>query len=423
MKQKVTTTVKLRLVLTDSDSQAMLAMAEQYRLACNRVSRFVFRSGLCPLREMHKWMYRHLREDYSLKSQMAQSAMKTVISAYRSIKSNERKWTLVNFSVPQCDMVWNRDWSIVGDKLSLNTLNGRIRVGFYKEGNDFVKMLADRDYKFGTARFVVDRNFRYFLHIPVTCEVDIPDNASITTVVGIDRGIRKVAMAYDGKKTVTYSGKLIRDKRARFAATRRGLQQRKTSSSRRRLKKIGHRENGWMRDVNHCIAKALVESSPKGTLFVLEDLKGIRGATEHVRTKNRYVTVSWSYYDLEQKLSYKASMTGQKVIKVDPSYTSQRCPICGKVDSHSRNKKKHYYCCTGCGYRSDDDRVGAMNLYQLGLEYLNGNESPCIQSPAGKPDGGGCCQSPCDVTPRRKANKGRRPNAVCTSGQLQAHGL
>jgi hypothetical protein len=57
-----------------------------------------------------------------------------------------------------------------------------------------------------------------------------------------------------------------------------------------------------MHDVNDQVSKAFVTNNPKHTLFVLEDLLGVRNATERVRTKNRYVSVSCSFYDLEQKL-------------------------------------------------------------------------------------------------------------------------
>ena len=125
-----------------------------------------------------------------------------------------------------------------------------------------------------------------------------------------------------------------------------------------------------MRDVDHCISKALVESEPAGTLHVLEDLKGIRHATERIRLKDRYVSVSWPYFDLEQKLVYKARERGQKVIFVDPRYTSQTCPKCGHVAKNNRNKKLHAFTCTNCGYTSNNDRIGAMNLYRMGIEYL-----------------------------------------------------
>lgn len=118
------------------------------------------------------------------------------------------------------------------------------------------------------------------------------------------------------------------------------------------------------------LSKALVESNPKHTLFVLEDLTGIRSATERVSLKNRYISVSWSFYDLEQKLRYKAIANQNSVINVSPRYTSQTCPICGHVEVSNRDKKNHIFCCKNCGYKSNDDRIGAMNLYRMGIDYI-----------------------------------------------------
>ena len=145
---------------------------------------------------------------------------------------------------------------------------GRVKVPFATQGME--KYLDARDCKYGTATIVAHRDGKPFLHVPVTLEVEKVDSPS--TVVGIDRGIRKLAVAYDGKKTTMYSGN------------------------------------------------------------------------------------------------------------------------------------------------------AAMNLYQLGLEYLKGTEHPRIQSPSGRPGDGGCCQPPCDVTPRPKGRKtvGAQPS-VRTTGQSQAH--
>ena len=73
-------------------------------------------------------------------------------------------------------------------------------------------------------------------------------------------------------------------------------------------------------------------------MFVLEDLTGVRSATEKVRVKNRYVSVSWAFYQFRQMLEYKAELNGQKVIVVDPKYTSQTCPKCGNIEKANRNK-------------------------------------------------------------------------------------
>jgi IS605 OrfB family transposase len=202
------------------------------------------------------------------------------------------------------------------------------------------------------------------------------DDSTICNVVGHDRGIRFITTSYGSNgKTTFYSGNEVKQKRGHYKTLRKQLQQIGTPSSRRRLKAIGQRENRWMNDVDHCISKALVENNPKGTLHVLEDLSGVRNATEKVKVKDRYVMVSWSYYDLEQKLIYKAKERGQKVIKVNPRYTSQTCPKCGHIEKANRNKQKHIFCCKNCGYISNDDRIGAMNLYRMGIEYLIESQS------------------------------------------------
>ena len=117
---------------------------------------------------------------------------------------------------------------------------------------------------------------KYYLHIPVTYEVEESNISDICNVVGIDRGINFVVATYDSKhKSGFVSGKAIKQKRANYSKLRKELQMRHTPSSRRRLKAIGQRENRWMQDINHQVSKALATGNPKHTLFVLEDLTGI----------------------------------------------------------------------------------------------------------------------------------------------------
>ncbi|MBQ3413092.1 MAG: transposase, partial [Oscillospiraceae bacterium] len=65
-----------------------------------------------------------------------------------------------------------------------------------------------------------------------------------------------------------------------------------------------------------------------------------------------------------------AQMNGSMVIKVDPRYTSQTCPICGHRENNNRDQANHIFRCRECGYTSNDDRIAAMNLQKMGLEYL-----------------------------------------------------
>lgn len=339
-----------------------------YSNACNCVANYIFQTHDLKQFSLNKALYYDLRKRFGLKSQMAQSVFKTVIARYKAILENQQKWIKPDFSNPQYDLVWNRDYSLTGQLFSVNTLSGRVKLQYFATGME--KYFDHAVYSFGTAK-LVQKHGKYFLHIPVTTDIPESFDSDICNVVGVDRGINFVVATYDSKhKSGFVSGKAIKQKRAKYKARRKELQQRQTPSARRRLKAIGRRENRWMQDINHQVSKALVENNPKHTLFVLEDLSGIRSATEMVRRKDRYVSVSWSFYDLEQKLKYKAALNESSVIAVDPRYTSQTCPLCGHTERANRNKKKHIFCCKSCGYTSNDDRIGAMNLYRMGINYL-----------------------------------------------------
>lgn len=364
---KLTITAKIKIYPTSDNMILLKETMSVYRKSCNYISSIVFETKVLNQCILHGKTYRSLRNDYGLKSQMAQSVMKTVIARYKSTKSNGHNWNLVKFKKPEVDLVWNRDYSIIGQVLSVNTLQGRLKIPYETKG---MTQYFDGSWTFGTAKLVMKHD-KYFLHIPVTKDIPEIHDDKLTQVIGVDFGMNFLAVAYDSAgKTYFDPGRKIKDKRAHFTRVRKSLQRVKTPSSRRRLKSLGSRENRWMTDVNHQVSKALVLRYGKDALFVIEDLTGIRKATECVIVKDRYYRVSWAFYQLRQMLEYKARKAGSKVMAVDPSYTSQTCPKCAHIDKANRDKKRHHFSCKSCGYQSNDDRIGAMNLQQIGMKYI-----------------------------------------------------
>lgn len=200
----------------------------------NFVSAFVFEHKVTRYLELNEALYYPVREKFGLRSQMTQSALKTVLAKYRSVKGSGHPFTKISFSRFEYDLVWNRDYSVRGQAVSVNSLAGRLKIPYEP-------------------------------------------------------------------------------------------------------KRMGH----WLS-------------------------RGIRRATERVCTKQRYVTVSWPFYEFRKMLEYKAALSGSRVIAVNPAYTSQDCPVCRDRSKKNRDRKNHEYHCRKCGYRSNDDRVGAMNLYLAG---------------------------------------------------------
>ena len=46
------------------------------------------------------------------------------------------------------------------------------------------------------------------------------------------------------------------------------------------------------------------------------------------------------------------------------------------IKKSNRNHDLHEYHCINCDYRSNDDRLGAMNIQLLGTQYISGQEQP-----------------------------------------------
>ena len=95
----------------------------------------------------------------------------------------------------------------------------------------------------------------------------------------------------------------------------------------------------------------------------LERLQNIRSTTRTSR-KNNHSLHTWSFYRLATFIEYKAKLAGIEVEYVDPAYTSQICPICGRIQ-HANDRN---YTCR-CGYQTHRDLLGAINICNS-TEYI-----------------------------------------------------
>lgn len=118
---------------------------------------------------------------------------------------------------------------------------------------------------------------------------------------------------------------------------------------------------------NHKYSKYIIDLAIKNNcgIIQMEDLSGI--ATDNKFLKN------WSYYDLQQKIQYKAEEKGIIVKKINPEYTSQRCSKCGYIHKDNRpkgEKGQSYFKCVECGFEVNADYNAARNIATQDIEYI-----------------------------------------------------
>lgn len=404
-------TFSLSILPTPEQAEAMLETMRQRNTIANEVSQWIFDHDFdLSMSGVHRAMYYDLRDRYTqlhsnyicqtftdvrgnyktVKQQLESEPIeyKDTNGQWQVVKDNKRvvyknlEWLQrpLQYSSLTMRLVRRHCYSIVdAQHVQIHTTAGRITIEC--QMNNYIRHFFEEDWQLGTATLIY-RNHTWQLHIPASRTI-VDFNCRyhpFTDTVGIDRGIRFLAVSYDGYKTKFFSGKEICHKREHFVKVRQSLQAKNTKSSRKRLRMIGQRENRYMTDINHCLSKALVDAYHSGTVFVLEDLTGITFKEKNLNCskKTRRKRRSWAFFQFEQFLSYKAAAKGSIVIKVNRAYTSQRCPNCGIVNKQCRSHGQHEYHCE-CGFRSNDNRVGAMNIRELGLLWKLGNNNPKIK--------------------------------------------
>jgi putative transposase len=156
---------------------------------------------------------------------------------------------------------------------------------------------------------------------------------------------------------------------------RRRLQKKKAHD--RRLTRVlcgreGEREHHRIDYRLHRVANSVLEfAEDHKSAIVLEDLRGLR--PNKSKELNRRLSL-WPRRKLHQIIEYKAAWKGIPVIKVDPRYSSRRCPICGRIPDSRMGTRREFVC--DCGWHLDRHINASMNLLQTaiskGLEGVGG---------------------------------------------------
>ncbi|MFL0198135.1 RNA-guided endonuclease TnpB family protein [Clostridium sp. WILCCON 0269] len=120
--------------------------------------------------------------------------------------------------------------------------------------------------------------------------------------------------------------------------------------------------------LNHKYSKYVVDFAIKNNCgcIQMEDLTGYSNGVTEAFLKN------WSYYDLQQKIKYKAEECGIKMNFVNPKYTSLRCSSCGNIHKENRNCKSNQakFECTICRHKENSDINAARNISLPDIEDI-----------------------------------------------------
>jgi putative transposase len=373
----------MKLELNNTQQEELLKLSHVYRDAMNYAFLTNFVEKTTNIKKLHAILYHQVRSKFGLPAQFAVNVHRDCGSAYKTwwaqVKEYKRrgkdKRVSKMFKKPikrkslTVSYTMNRTFSINLEKLtvSLTGMNGRLKNIDIKGWDKHYHLL--RTGKIGDPKLIYTSKREFFLLIPVTLPVTPKQHKEI---IGLDVGERHIGAVASSKGTRTLIDLpgTVKSTKKRYHDLRSELMSKGTRSSRSKLRKVRGREKRFVSDTLHSVTKNIVSTYPEAHLYV-EDLVQIRANRITYRGKNkehRRVAEQWPFAEFQNKLGYKnIYYNGIPMEKVDPHYTSQRCPVCGNTTPDNRPNHGEVFLCTNCRYTEHADVVGAINILLNGI--------------------------------------------------------
>ena len=346
-------TKTLRLRIKDKHARVLSAMAREV----NQVWNFCNETSRRAIRERHQWLsgydLQKLTNGYSkcdgihIGSPTVQQVCEDYAKARKQFKKAKLRWRVSN---PQ------------SSKYSLGWIPFKARALQYKAGQiafagqkfSLWDSYGLADYELRAGSFSEDSRGRWYLNVVVKVQAK---GSSATASVGIDLGLKEVAVASNGQRI---EGRFYRKLEADL-----GIAQR--AHKKRRVKAIHAKIANQRKDALHKFSTALVREN--AAIFV-----GDVASSKLVKTKMAKSTLDAGWARLRAMLEYKSHQAGIVFEVVNESYTTQSCSCCGAIPASSPKGRAglgiREWVCSDCGAVHDRDVNAAKNILAAGHRRL-----------------------------------------------------
>jgi len=251
---KTVITAKLKLNTTSEQFAQLRQTQLAYRNALNYVSQYAYAHGkMSNKAALQNRTYAEIRTRFHLPSQMACSVSREVGATYKGLWTKVKQnaahrragWTKKRYKgldqapkyvSPALTYQYSKDYSFKKDQqVSVLTLEGRIIVPY--TGYDKHVTLIQKDAEIGAAKLWYDKpKKQFYLLVSLTIETADPTPETHTGVVGVDVGVRYLAVTATRRGEQSfYTGKRVIPKANHYARLRKRLQKKGTRSATRRL--------------------------------------------------------------------------------------------------------------------------------------------------------------------------------------------
>lgn len=293
-----------------------------------------------------------------INSQSLQSSLRNLDTAYGKFFRKQSKFPRFkskydrqSFKIPQFVKLENNE-------LIIPKFKGGIKINLHREING--EILFATISKSTTGKY----------YASLTCEVQHKPFDKTSGEVGIDAGIKDLAILSDG--TSYENIKILKKKLKKVKYNQRQLSKKQKGSSSRNKQKqklaiIHEKITNIRKDYLHKVSTEIVKNHD---IICVEDLAVKNIMKNHKLAQAMSDVGLGTFYSM---LEYKCEWNDKQFVKIDRFFPSSKmCSNCGWINQDLTLKIREWIC-PSCGEKHDRDKNASKNILKQGLKILSGS--------------------------------------------------
>lgn len=291
-----------------------------------------------------------------INSQSLQSSLRNLDTAYNKFFRKQSKFP--NFKSKYDKQSFTIPQSIVIEE-------NKLYIPKFKQGiNINVHRNIEGKILFGTISKSTTCNY----YISITCEIEYRPYQKTDSSVGIDTGIKDLAILSNDK---TYENiKTLRCNLKKLKFNQRQLSKKQKGSNNRlkekyKLAKLHEKVTNIRLDYLHKVSTDIIKNHD---IICIEDL-AVKNLMKNHKLAQAFSDVALgTFYNM---LEYKANWNDKTIVKIDRFFPSSKtCSICCWIKQDLELKDRNWTC-PSCGTNHDRDYNASQNILKQGLNILH----------------------------------------------------
>lgn len=330
---------------------------DYFKYCANEAIRIGIEKNLTSKFNLHYQLYHTLRLDSQFHCKYVYGALECAASKLKLYKKIIKKKS----DVKKPHISTNH---LIMDNMSYKIDQDTIRIPTQPEKYVFIKLTKYvlekiRNMKLGRITITIDK-------LIISYSKEIPVHTP-TNFLGIDRNLNNLTTCDSSGGYVIHDLANAQKIITLYGTVKSKFKRNDVRIRKKIFQKYGKLQRNRVNNILNCASKNITS---KNAGIIMEDLKSIRKIYKKGNgqgTKYRGKMNSWSFYELQRQIEYKARWLGLPVNYVKAGGTSTKCAICGSKLVPEEHRKMF---CSVCKTSVDRDINAARNILLRGTKVV-----------------------------------------------------